>query len=618
MAVPAHDERDFEFAKKFDLPIKPVIEPLIVQDYEPGAYKEGEPIVPRDGVIAIIKHWKEDKYICLKWKKVAGQTFLTGGIEEGQTPETAAIAEIKQETGFLHPKFIEELGVVHGLFYHVPKGENRLVHGHIVYLELQDGEKEAISDEENEIHEVQWLSLAELKKVLTPGTHHYAVDLFENGSRVFTDEGIMVNSGEYDGMSSSEAREKISDDIEKKGLGSKKIQFHLHDWSISRQRYWGTPIPIINCPSCGVVPVPEEDLPVELPYEVDFRPQGKPPLASNEQWLKVKCPKCGGEAEREAETMDGFVDNSWYMYRYLDPKYNKAPFNKELASSWMPVKVYFGGAEHTLGHTLYSRFFTKFFYDLGLTPFDEYALKRVNHGVILGPDGARMSKSKGNVINPDEQAANYGADSVRMYLAFIGPYDIVAPWNPDGINGVYHFLQRVWGLQEKVKSEELSVKSEKANPDLKMMHKTIKKVTEDLENYKFNTSIAALMEWLNHLSRKDKVSLGEYKIYLTLLAPFAPHMTEELWQMLGESFSIHQQPWPKVDEKFLEEEEVTIAIQINGKVRDSIRIMNNELGIMEGEVVKKALESERVQKFLEGKEVKKTIYIPGKIINLVI
>ena len=428
------------------------------------------------------------------------------------------------------------------------------------------------------------------------------------------EEGIIVNSEQFNGLATPDpTREKIKDFLEAKGWGRRKVQYHLHDWSISRQRYWGTPIPIINCPRCGSVPVPYEDLPVELPYEVDHRPQGKPPLATANEWMKVKCPQCGKDAEREPETMDGFVDNSWYFYRYLSPKSKDYIFDKDLERKWIPIDIYFGGAEHTLGHTMYSRFFTKFFYDYGLTESEEYALKRFNHGVILGSDGSRMSKSKGNVVNPDEQIKNFGADAVRIYLAFIGPYDIVAPWNPGGIGGIYHFLQRVWMLQEKItiNDERLTMN------DLRMTHKTIKKVTKDIEELKFNTAIAALMEWSNYLLRKKKVSTEEYKTFLILLAPFAPHITEELWVQIGKGYSIHQQSWPKFDNKLLEEDEIAIPVQINGKVRD-IFVIEKDI-INDKEVVeKRAMMSQRVKKFLEGKNIKKTIYVPAKIINFVI
>ncbi|MBI2020458.1 leucine--tRNA ligase [Candidatus Daviesbacteria bacterium] len=428
-------------------------------------------------------------------------------------------------------------------------------------------------------------------------------------------DGILQEPEEFKGRRWEEVRHDIIDYIEKKRYGKRKIQYHLHDWSISRQRYWGAPIPIIYCDNCGTVPVPEEDLPVELPYKVDYTPKGKPPLATAEDWINVKCPNCGGEAKREAETMDTFVDSSWYFLRYLDNKNDTEIASSIRLKALMPVDIYFGGAEHTLGHTLYSRFFYKFLSDLGVLGNlgEEYAKKRVHHGVILGPDGSRMSKSRGNVVNPDEQIKEYGADAVRLYLCFIGPYDIVAPWNPGGLGGVYHFLQRVWLLQEKLGSqaEKLGFK------DLNIMHKTIKKVTEDLENIKFNTAVAALMEWLNHLCRKEKVSKEEFRSFLLLLAPFAPHITEELWQILEAKYSIHQQSWPKFDNKHLQQDQVLVVIQVNGKVRDTLLIQNDILSNKEV-VEKMAKKSEKIQKFLTGKTVKKTIYVPGKIINLVI
>ncbi|MBI4039194.1 leucine--tRNA ligase [Candidatus Daviesbacteria bacterium] len=426
-------------------------------------------------------------------------------------------------------------------------------------------------------------------------------------------EGKMVNSSFLDGLDIHQATKKIMDYLEKKGWGKKITIYHLHDWSISRQRYWGTPIPVIHCDNCGVVPVAEKDLPVELPYQVDYQPQGKPPLATSEDWVLVKCPKCGGKASREVETMDGFVDNSWYFYRYLDSKNEKSIFDKDLIANWIPVNIYIGGAEHTVGHTLYSRFFTKFFHDLGLISFDEYALKRVHHGVILGPDGARMSKSRGNVVNPDEEVKKYGADAIRLYLMFLGPFNIVTAWNPDNVNGAYHFLQRVWGLQEKVTGNSLQL----TDKDLKLMHKTIKKVTEDIGQLKFNTAIATLMEWLNYLSKKDKVLLEEYKILLQLLAPFAPYITEELWSISGEKYSIHQQPWPQSDNKYLQEVEVSLPVQVNGKVKDVLLIQKDILDNKEV-IEKMALTAEKVQKFLSGKSVKKVIYIPGKVISLVV
>lgn len=425
--------------------------------------------------------------------------------------------------------------------------------------------------------------------------------------KAYTGEGKLINSGEFNGLDWREAKKTISDYLEKEKSGSGTVQYHLHDWSISRQRYWGTPIPVIYCEKCGMVPVPEKDLPVELPYNVDYAPKGKPPLATDEEWLNVTCPKCGGLGKREPETMDTFIDSSWYFFRYLDAHNESQAFDPKIAAKWMPLEIYIGGAEHTLGHALYSRFVTMFFHDLGLIDFDEYAKRRVHHGLILGTDGQKMSKSKGNVVNPDEEVKRYGSDAIRTYLAFLGPIDIVAPWDPNGVNGVYHFLERVWYLFDKVEEGV-----EMAKKDLFQMHKTIKKVTEDLEVLKNNTAVAALMEWLNYLSKKEKVSKEEYKTFLKLLAPLAPHITEELWAMLGENYSIHQQSWPEFAKENLEEEEVTVVVQINGKVRDNL-LIQKDIAKDSKVVEKMARELPKVAKYLDGKEVKKTVYIPVKM-----
>ena len=438
------------------------------------------------------------------------------------------------------------------------------------------------------------------------------------------EQGWLVNSAKFSGLKTPDpAKEQIKDWMEKEGFGKRINQYHIHDWSISRQRYWGTPVPIIHCPNCTVVPVPDKDLPVELPYEVDFMPKGKPPLASNTEWINVKCPKCGGDAKRDAETLDTFFDSSWYFLRYLDPHFDKGPFDVDLAKKLMPLDIYFGGAEHTLGHTLYARFFTKFFKDLGLLEIDEFAKVRIQHGVILGPDGNRMSKSRGNVVNPDDVVKEYGTDTVRLYLSFMMPYDATAPWSPGAISGIYRFLRRVWELYDKVSlshSEEHEDVESLSKQDLTAMNQAINKVTQELNAIKFNTAVAAIMGWLNHLSRKEAISKQEYKNLILLLAPFAPHITEELWEMLnkGEELeSVHLQEWPVVDEKYLRDEKITIVVQVNGKVRDNLLIDKDILN-SESDIKKLALESPKVQKFLAGKSPKKTIYIPGKILSIVV
>jgi leucyl-tRNA synthetase len=393
--------------------------------------------------------------------------------------------------------------------------------------------------------------------------------------------------------------------------GTKKVNYHLRDWSVSRQRYWGTPVPIIHCSKCGLVPVPYEDLPVELPYNVDYTPKGKPPLATDEDWLKVKCQNCGGEAKRDAETLDTFFDSAWYFYRYVSPEYDKMPFDELRVKELLPVDVYFGGSEHTLGHTLYARFFTKFFKDIGLIKFDEFAYKRAQHGVILGPDGNRMSKSKGNVVNPDDVVKEYGADTVRLYLCFMMPYEATAPWSETAISGIYRFIKRVWDLATVLEEGELS------NEDLLMMHKTIKKVGQDLEMLQFNTAVSSLMIWLNYLTTKKSVKSEEYETLLKLLSPFAPHVTQELWHSINPNANfIYLEKWPACQEKYLISASINIVVSVNGKIRDTIEIQSSQVkdqDLIENE----AKMSSKVNKYLAS-GVKKVIYVEGKIINFVV
>ena len=407
----------------------------------------------------------------------------------------------------------------------------------------------------------------------------------------------------------------IKTSLKAKPNGKKRSIYHLRDWSISRQRYWGTPVPMIHCPTDGIVPVPYKDLPVELPYEVDFTPHGKPPLATNEKWLNVKCPNCGKPAKRDAETLDTFFDSSWYFLRYVNPKYDRKPFDEEKVKKLTPVDVYFGGSEHTLGHTLYARFFTKFFHDEKLLNYDEFALQRVQHGVVLGPDGNRMSKSKGNVINPDDVVDEYGSDTVRLYLCFMMPYEGTSSWSTKTIAGVNRFLTRVWEIYQNQKSK---IKNQKEDEKLVIkLKKTIKKVTEDIGNIKMNTAIAAMMEFLNEWERNpQELSKENAKKFLQILSPFAPFLTEEIWHsVFGEKNSIHLSTWPKVEGEIIEEE-VTIPVQVNGKLRDTIKIQNSKVKSQK-EVEKLALNSEKIKKYLTGKP-KKIIYVPGKIINLII
>ncbi len=422
----------------------------------------------------------------------------------------------------------------------------------------------------------------------------------------------------------------VSKDEMLKKLGAKKtINYKLRDWLISRQRYWGAPIPIIYCDKCGEVPVPEKDLPVKLPNVKNYLPteEGKSPLAHSEKFIKTKCPRCGGPAKRETDTMDTFVCSSWYFLRYADPKNSNKFADAKKIKSWLPVDMYIGGSEHAVLHLLYSRFFTKALNDLGYLNFSEPFRALRHQGIILGPDGQKMSKSRGNVIDPDELVKNFGADAVRMYLCFMGEYSQGGPWNPTGIMGVKRFLERVWKLQTKLRSKNVlfSIPAIEGKDSKKhilasleiLLHKTIKKVGEDIKNFKFNTAISALMILLNEIEKYPPLKIENWKLIIKLVSPFAPHMAEELWSQSGSKQSIFEQPWPKYDPKKIREETFELVVQINGKTRDRFEA---PIGIAENEAKDLTLKRENVKRYTGAKNqiIQKVIFVPNKLINIVI
>lgn len=444
--------------------------------------------------------------------------------------------------------------------------------------------------------------------------------------QVQEEEGKMVNSGFLDGLDIHKATQKIMDYLEEKGWGKRVTTYKLRDWCISRQRYWGAPIPMINCPVCGWVSVPESDLPVLLPDLSDWKPEGtgKGPLAKLKDWVKVKCPKCKGPAERETDVCDTFLDSSWYYLRYPSvnaPDKSEKPWNGEITKKWLPVTQYIGGAEHTVLHLLYSRFVTMAFKDWGLLDFEEPFARFYAHGLIIA-EGAKMSKSRGNVIIPDEYIKKYGADTLRTYLMFLGPFEAGGDFRDTGIAGMYKFLNRVWRLSRIAVMNQSKTED---NKFIRVMHKTVKEVTEDMENLRYNTAIAHIMEYVNEISDfQEELPLEVVETLLLLLAPFAPHMTEELWQLIKKGgkdykkdYSIHLYPWPAFNPEYLVEDNVTIIVQINGKIRDILN-MPKDKGGMQTEVEKLAKNSEKVQKFIKGLTIRKTIFVPGKLINFVI
>ena len=423
--------------------------------------------------------------------------------------------------------------------------------------------------------------------------------------------GILVNSDFLNGKTVKDAIPAMIEWLGEKGIGRAKVQYKLRDWVFSRQRYWGEPIPIVKCDKCGYVPLPEDQLPLELPNVHTYEPtdNGESPLAHMTDWVNTTCPCCGGPAKRETDTMPQWAGSSWYFLRYMDPHNDKALASKEALEYWSPVDWYNGGMEHTTLHLLYSRFWHKFLYDIGVVPTREPYAKRTSHGMILGENGEKMSKSRGNVVNPDEIVDTYGADTMRLYEMFIGDFEKAAPWSPKSIKGCRRFLERVWSLDEKVQDGDEYSKEHEA-----LMHRTIKKVGEDADNLKANTAIAALMTMLNEFYDKG-VNRAEYKTFLALLNPFAPHITEELWQQLGETGLLSVAPWPAYDEAKTVESTVEMAVQVNGKLKGTIKLAADA---DKQAAIDAALAEEKVQHAIEGKQIVKQIVVPGKIVNLVV
>ena len=429
----------------------------------------------------------------------------------------------------------------------------------------------------------------------------------------FTDcaTGKLVNSGFLTGMSVEDAKKAMTEWLEKEGKGREKVNFKLRDWVFSRQRYWGEPIPIVKCEKCGYVPLPESELPLRLPNVESYEPTdtGESPLAKITDWVNTTCPCCGGPAKRETDTMPQWAGSSWYFLRYTDPHNDQALASKEALDYWTPVDWYNGGMEHTTLHLLYSRFWHKFLYDIGVVPTSEPYKKRTSHGMILGENGEKMSKSRGNVVNPDEIVDRYGADTMRLYEMFIGDFEKAAPWNSDSIKGCKRFVERFWNLQEIVtNSEEYSTELEP------LMHKTIKKVSEDIENLKCNTAIAAMMTLLNKIYDQKRITRGELRTLTILLNPFAPHVTEEMWENMHFGGFVHEAKWPEYDESKTVENSVEIVLQIMGKVRSRMTI---PVDMPKDQVLALAKQDEKIASAIAGKTIKKEIYVPNKLVNIV-
>jgi leucyl-tRNA synthetase len=662
MAVPAHDERDFEFAKKYNLPVRQVVAPYSLDENNPP--REGKENTTRK-VVHIILENKKGEVLTLnlkgeEWGENKPKTFIIGGIEDGESLEQTALREIAEETGYVDVEVVRVHPIeFHAEFFAAHKKVNRYVKTTGVVCKLLSEKKEAISEEEKKLHELVWVKRDQLSGSVTIPDDIFLAKAFVGNIDAYTDSGVLINSDKYSGLTSEKAREKMTEWLEKKKIGGKKVNYKMRDWVFSRQRYWGEPIPIIHCEKCarlrqgydgqGTWPVPEKDLPVLLPKVKKYEPTGtgESPLANIKEWVNVKCPKCGGPGKRETNTMPQWAGSSWYYLRYIDPKNEKELVGKKEEKKWMPVDLYVGGAEHATRHLLYARFWHKFLYDIGTVSTREPFKKLVHVGLIQGEDGRKMSKRWGNVINPDAVISKYGADSIRLYEMFMGPFTQNIAWSTKGVVGMKRFLDRIF---EHIKRQENNRewfdawcdiekwKNDKTKGDTSknikiLLNKTIKKVTDDIENFRFNTAISQLTIFLNELYKTEPsnqfpdlvewesssttfIRADDYEKFIKILSPFTPHIAEEIWQeKLGHKTSIFLEKWPKYDPKLIKDEIVMLVIQVNGKVRDQ---MEAAAGVNEKEAKELALGRDKIVKYIEGKNIRKIIFVPDRLINFVI
>lgn len=624
MAVPAHDERDHEFAETFNLPIEQVVAPEILDQINP--VREGEKNTDRNVAMCVIEHPEDGSFLTLKWNKYDWHNLVMGGVEEGEDVLETAKREITEETGYTDIDYVETMPlVINSKFFALHKNVNRNILTTVLRFKLKSLAQIDTQREAHEDFEPLWVAKKALAELQPISELPYILDWLDGKLEPYTGEGVLVNSGEFTGSNSAEAREKIINWLVEKGSATSKTNYKMRDWSVSRQRYWGAPIPIVHCPKCGIVPIPEEQLPVILPELTDFAPtgDGRSALARATDWLMVDCPNCGSEAERETDTLDTYICSSWYMLRYMDPHNQEKIFDTDLVNKWAPVDFY-NGADHATAHLLYARFVTRFFVKLGLLVDPEPFKQMLFNGKVLASDGSFFSKSKGNGVDPLEIIdSGYGADALRTYLMFAAPLELGARWDPQGVPGTYRFLNRVWTLvQEYLESPAGETPEEVAKKLQHATHQMIGKMSEDLNESRYNTAIAAAMANVNELYKIKTVRLVQdsswkdaLEAVISCIAPFAPHVAEELWQQLGHETSVHIDSWPEFKAEYLQTDEMTLAVQINGKVRAEIQVSS---GADKDTIIHTATQNERIAELIADKEIRKTIYVPNKLVNIVV
>ena len=603
MAVPAHDSRDYDFAKKFGIDIIQVLEETT------GTRQENE--TKKNSIVAIVYDEEKDKYLTINWGKNGGRLFVGGTMKEEETPVECAIREIKEETGYSDITLVNTGFKINHHYYAYNKDKYFDIEATPLLFKLNSDKQDNQNLDEDEKFEVEWVAKDIIEKEIMDELHKKSFE-YVNTPGAMCGDGIHINSDILNGLTKEEAINKIIAFLEEKNIGHKQINYKLQDWIFTRQRFWGEPIPLVYCEKCGWVPVPEEDLPVLLPDVAEYEPtdDGESPLARIEEFVNTTCPCCGAPAKRETDTMPNWAGSSWYWLRYMDPHNDKEFVSQEALKYWGQVDWYNGGMEHATRHLLYARFWNQFLYNIGLVPNKEPFKIRASHGMILGEGGVKMSKSLGNVINPDDIVSKYGADTLRTYEMFIGDYEKEATWSEQGLIGCKRFLDKVIRVGEKVNENvEYSKELEKD------IHKTVKKVSDDIDNSKFNTAISALMILLNKMEKMASISKKDYRTFLHLLNPIAPHLTEELNEMYQLGEPLCNSSWPSYEEDMLVDSEKEIAVQVNGKVRATIMVHVDD---NDEDIKKKAMEAENVKRHIEGKEIVKVIVIKGKIVNIVV
>ncbi len=602
MAVPAHDERDYEFAKKFNIPIRQVLEEI--------TGKKNDSESKKNSIVAIVYDELENKYLTINWGKLGGRLFVGGTIKDNETPVECAIREIAEETGYTDIELVRESFKINHHYYAYNKDKYFDIEATPILFKLNSYKKIEQNLDEDEKFKIEWVSKDIIEKEIIDELHKKSY-LYTLNDTALVGDGIHINSGILDGLNKEDGINKMIEYLTTNNIGKKKTNYKMRDWIFSRQRFWGEPIPIVICDHCGYVPLPESELPLVLPDVANYEPtdNGESPLANIESWVNTTCPKCGRPAKRETDTMPNWAGSSWYFLRFMDAHNDKEFASMDAMKYWQKVNWYNGGMEHTARHLLYARFWVQFLYNIGLVPNKEMIDTRVSHGMVLGSDNQKMSKSKGNVINPDDIVSEFGADTLRVYEMFMGDYEQDAPWSTESLRGCKRFIDRVVRLKDKV----VEGTSYSSNLEV-IINKSIKKISYDLLNMGYNTVVSQLMIMLNTYEEQDTITSSDYNVFLKLLNPIAPHITEELNEQIGYE-KICDSTWPEYDESKTVDNNLTIGVQVNGKLRAEINITLNE---DKASILAKAKEEENIKKYLEGHTIIKEIVVPNKIVNIVV